>query len=368
MKIKLFNWLLVIDILTIFLILAITFVPSNPVRIVLGLPFLLFFPGYALIEALFVRRNGTFSPSPSLSGTQGVPAILIPAGGSRYGRGKEEREGEKGENGKGGGEKETGFRIRSGMESNKGGMDGIERVALSFGMSIAVSALIGLGLNYTPWGIRLEPVLYSISAFIIIMSAIALFRQHQFGQLRLVNEYHIRIPGWEGSAFNKTLTVILSLAILGAVGTLIFVVASPKVGERFTEFYLLGQQGKADDYPAEFVWQGGQVTGVRYGDSTAIIAGNAGQVTLGIVNHEQQKTTYSVALQIDGQPVNMSYNGQSLPRLEGITLEQEGKWEGLIRFAPLHTGQDQKVEFFLYKDGAAEAYLDVHLYVNVIQE
>ncbi|MGB3943467.1 MAG: DUF1616 domain-containing protein, partial [Methanothrix sp.] len=32
-------------------------------------------------------------------------------------------------------------------------LDGIERVALSFGLSIAVVPLIGLGLNYTPWGI-----------------------------------------------------------------------------------------------------------------------------------------------------------------------------------------------------------------------
>lgn len=31
-------------------------------------------------------------------------------------------------------------------------LDGIERIALSFGLSIAVVPLIGLGLNYTPWG------------------------------------------------------------------------------------------------------------------------------------------------------------------------------------------------------------------------
>jgi len=32
------------------------------------------------------------------------------------------------------------------------GIDGIERVALSFGLSIAIVPLIGLVLNFTPWG------------------------------------------------------------------------------------------------------------------------------------------------------------------------------------------------------------------------
>jgi uncharacterized membrane protein len=47
-------------------------------------------------------------------------------------------------------------------------MGGIERIALSFGMSLAVVPLLGLILNYTPWGIRLESILYSVASFIFI--------------------------------------------------------------------------------------------------------------------------------------------------------------------------------------------------------
>jgi len=39
----------------------------------------------------------------------------------------------------------------------KDDLEGVERLALSFGLSIAVTPLIGLVLNYTPWGIRLTP-------------------------------------------------------------------------------------------------------------------------------------------------------------------------------------------------------------------
>src|SRR5659263_694396 len=71
---------------------------ESVLRNILGLPLVLFLPGYALIAALFPAKSD---------------------------------------------------------------LDGIERTALSFGLSIAVVPLMGLGLNYTPWGIRLLPILIS---------------------------------------------------------------------------------------------------------------------------------------------------------------------------------------------------------------
>ncbi|WP_248784120.1 DUF1616 domain-containing protein [Desulfurococcus mucosus] len=38
---------------------------------------------------------------------------------------------------------------------------------------------IGLFLNYTPWGIRLEPVLASITVFTVATATIALYRKHR---------------------------------------------------------------------------------------------------------------------------------------------------------------------------------------------
>ncbi|ABW02290.1 membrane protein-like protein [Caldivirga maquilingensis IC-167] len=37
----------------------------------------------------------------------------------------------------------------------------LERLALSIGLSLAITPLIGLILNYTPWGIRLIPIMVS---------------------------------------------------------------------------------------------------------------------------------------------------------------------------------------------------------------
>ncbi|MFC1898809.1 DUF1616 domain-containing protein [Chloroflexota bacterium] len=305
MKIRLPNGLLIIATLTLLLVLTILVIPTSFLRIVFGLPFLLFFPGYVLVTALFTRREG---------------------------------------------------------------MDGIEKVALSFGMSIAVTALIGLGLNYTPWGIRLEPVLFAISAFIFILSGIAILRQRQYGMFKLFTEHHLQFPGWEGSPWNKALSIILFATILSTVGILIYTVSSPKIGERFTEFYILGLEGKAIDYPVEFTLRADQVVSVRYGDADTTVNGTTGRVILGIVNQEQQQTTYSASIQIDGQPVNITYNGQNVSRLNTTPLEQGEKWEGEIGFAPTNTGENQKVAFLLYKDGSTETYNSLHLWINAVIE
>src|SRR2546425_1049821 len=95
--------LIAIALATVTLVAAILLLPQSPVRVVLGLPFVLFFPGYTLIAALYPRRDD---------------------------------------------------------------LDGIERLALSLGLSLAVVPLIGLVLNYLPWGIRLAPIVVSLTLFV----------------------------------------------------------------------------------------------------------------------------------------------------------------------------------------------------------
>ena len=56
-KIKINNELIPLVLLVIVLITVITLFPSNILRIILGLPFVLFFPGYTLMAALFPRRE-----------------------------------------------------------------------------------------------------------------------------------------------------------------------------------------------------------------------------------------------------------------------------------------------------------------------
>jgi hypothetical protein len=58
-------------------------------------------------------------------------------------------------------------------------LDNIERIALSLGMSLALVPIVGLLLNYTPWGIRLTPITLSLVALTMIFATTALLRENQ---------------------------------------------------------------------------------------------------------------------------------------------------------------------------------------------
>ncbi len=58
-------------------------------------------------------------------------------------------------------------------------LDSIERTALSLGMSLAIVPIVGLLLNYTAWGIRIVPILLSLSSLTVVFATIALIREYR---------------------------------------------------------------------------------------------------------------------------------------------------------------------------------------------
>lgn len=277
MKFRIGSGIIPLNLLVLALIAVIIFIPSNIVRIILGLPFVLFFPGYSLTLALFPHRERTSA---------------------------------------------------------------IERLALSFGMSIVIVPLIGLLLNYTSWGIRLESILFSVAFFTLAMSIIGWVRLKRLEESeRFSISFDLKMPGWSGNVWDRVLSIILIIAIAGALGTLGYVIATPKVGEKFTEFYVLGESGKAADYPRD------------------LKVGEEAKVIIGIINHEQEAKNYRVEVWVGG--VKTSEVGT-------VVLENDGKWEEEVGFIPTVSGENQEVEFLLYKDGTTEPSEEsLHLWVNV---
>jgi len=261
------------------LLVPVVVLTHGALRIFLGVLFLLFFPGYALLAALFPRKDS---------------------------------------------------------------LDPFERVALSFVLSIAVVPLLGLILNYTPGGITLYPIIISIASFILINSVIGLYRRHQLPQEQKFEfrpSIKIKLPQWKQQGrLDKALTVVLVFSVIVAIGVLVYVVASPKTPEKFSEFYILGSEGMAANYPRSLV----------LGESTA--------VTLGIINKEHQDTVYQVAVTIDGEKVQ---------DIGPVNLAHKGKWESMVTITPNKAGTNQKVEFLLYKGERSEPYLTLRLWLDV---
>ena len=68
-----------------------------------------------------------------------------------------------------------------------------------------------------------------------------------------------------------------------AITLTVYVIAVPKEGEKFTEFYILGPGGKTEDYP------------------TNLAVGEEGKVIIGVVNHEYAPATYELEVWFGGE-------------------------------------------------------------------
>lgn len=179
--------LLTCIVLALVLVALVLFVPDSLARQILGLIFVLFLPGYAATAALFPENEQ---------------------------------------------------------------IDGIERVALSFGLSIAIVPLIGLALNFTPFGIRLDPILASVSAFIIAASLIGWYRRVSIPEderFAIVVDFEM---DWKGMPMvDKMLTIGIAVMLIASVVVLAWAITTPREGETFTQLALLGPGGMAADYP-----------------------------------------------------------------------------------------------------------------------
>ena len=84
-------------------------------------------------------------------------------------------------------------------------LNGVENLALSIGLSLAVVPLIGLMLSYTPWGARLESTILSLSLFTIALSLAAASRRMTFVKLESHSNHMPRQPeGGEGLRSHST--------------------------------------------------------------------------------------------------------------------------------------------------------------------
>jgi hypothetical protein len=73
-----------------------------------------------------------------------------------------------------------GYTLIETLYPNKKDLDGLERLALSIGLSLALVPLVGLVLNYTPWGIRLDPIVFSLVALSLVLAISAAFRKASY--------------------------------------------------------------------------------------------------------------------------------------------------------------------------------------------
>jgi uncharacterized membrane protein len=235
----------------------------------------------------------------------------------------------------------------------KNDLEGIERAMVSFGLSIAIVPTMGLALNYTVWGIREVPILTAISAFTLLMCAIAYYRRSLLPETEAFEipfkaaflNIKSEILKKPESTTDRILAVFLILSILASVVGLAYIIGNPKGGEHFTEFYILGSNKTADNYQTEFV------------------QGEKGTVFVGIVNHEHRPVDYTMEMKIGNRSLSLPENEKH------ISLPQNMSWEEPVTFIPPVEGKNMKLEFLLFNDTEKTVpYRNLHLWINVTKE
>jgi uncharacterized membrane protein len=314
------------------LVNAFVFVPvlrESPLRRLLGLAFLLFVPGYALIAALFPEADGSLAGAEA---SEDESDGLLPA-------------------------------------SMPAGIDWVERLALSFGASVALVPLIALGLNLTVGALRLESVVLALTGFTIVATAVANERRLE---LPPAERFAVPYRRWyrvgrrsvfePETRFDGVLNVVLALSLVLAAATLSLGIAFPPQGEQFSSIALL-----AEDDDGEYVAAGYQ---------TAFTEGESAELVLDIENHERETTDYTVVVfeqaTDTGGDETVVTEQRELDRLE--TTIAHGDSAALpFELSPTLTGEDVRIVWLLYPgevpDDPSTETTDyyVHLWIDVAE-
>lgn len=219
----------------------------------------------------------------------------------------------------------------------------VERIALSFGLSVVLFPLMIFILNYTPFGINPIPIILTISAFIIILSIFTYIRRLKFPSEELFKvEFHKIFKKFTkylrgASQTEKFLSIILIISIVIAIPMTALVITKPKNSEKFTEFYILGSNGKANNYP------------------TSLTVGQTGNVIINIINHEHTTTNYNLIVKLNNKTI----------KDENITVLDNETFEMPFSFTISQSSQNQELEFLLYKiPDNSNVYRSLRLWIN----
>lgn len=185
-------------IVIIYVIMATAFVLIPPLnessfRTILGVPLLLFIPGYVLTALLFPKRQD---------------------------------------------------------------LDSLERIGYSVGLSIVIVPLIGYALNFTPWGIRLVPAMITLSLLTLLICVLAIIRRSFLStdEKYYINLLQIggavnQVITTQGS--NKIQSVLLTLLVIASVLSIGYIITVPDKNDTSTEFYIKGPDGKLGGFPTD---------------------------------------------------------------------------------------------------------------------
>lgn len=133
-------------------------------------------------------------------------------------------------------------------------LDGIERTGLSSGLSVAWIAVLALLLDQLPWGLTFWPILIGELLSILIFAVIALFRRGRMpsGEAYAPAVRLQPRARWRAQpTLSRLVYLLAALTLLVTSLAVAWTLLVPSDDTFMTEFYILGQGGFVEDYPRQ---------------------------------------------------------------------------------------------------------------------
>lgn len=206
---------------------------GNIMRVIFGIPILVFFPGYAVVSVLWPEKYVGSKQRKTTDGSEG-----------------------------------------HGIKD----IDTIERIAFSIGISIAIIPIIGLALNYL-WSLTIVPI---ASSLLIVTLTFSMFGWYRRSLIHENNRYDIDFVFSSKPLFGEmektemTVITLLVICIIISGSILAYLVITPNESGKYTEFYMLDQNRTYADIPAY------------------LTINETAKVIIGITSHEQEMVDYTL--------------------------------------------------------------------------
>ncbi|KTG26899.1 hypothetical protein AUR66_15560 [Haloferax profundi] len=300
--------------------MSVLYANSIAVRAVFGLPLLVFLPGYALLLVLFPHAYSDTRVA--------QPALTTPA-------------------------------------QNRMGITVLERMVLSFGVSLAVVPTLGVVvLSLVP-----QPnTVAVVGIFSAVVAAFLLVGEFRRQRLSEAERYDVPVKHWytslvesltTGTPTTRRLNVLLAVVVVISVLGLGYALTVPNYGEEYTSLSLLTQQSDGE------LVASGYPDSLSSAESTALVAS--------VTNNEQELTEYTLVVQL--QRVDTSSGTATIIEHEELArvsreVAPGETWTASPTLQSEMTGSDLRLTYLLYKGDAPDetsaesAYRSTYIWVS----
>lgn len=238
-----------------------------------------------------------------------------------------------------------GYILTATLFPKKDDLNVIDRIALSIGTSIAIIILLGLLLSFV-FEISSISIVTILCVYMIVSIVIVIVNREKLEKLS--GKFSLFSVEFDKNYLvnclmpkcNPILSVMVTSFLILAIGSSYYTIITPKIGERFTEFYILDPYG-TDEYPTNLSF------------SNVILIGTA--------NHERAPVNYTVQTVLE----------KTILSSENFVLNNDEVWEKnvSINLQALPVQDTNKVnmelKFLLFKnDNLTTPYRSLHLWVS----